>query len=257
MNLLRYKSESFLKKVFDDFVLEVVELKRNVGNSQWQRDNSIRNAGDFVIYGQKQLRSFIENFGISARNNNIGMEVINEVKYIMVSLCDEIFLHIDWDGKEIWEQKLLESALFDSHVSGIRFFENLENLFISHDPNKYDLAYIYLNCLGLGFLGKFRSHEDQGDIKFYKRKLYHLIYDRDPIIEDKEFKLNEEPYQHTVDHNNKYKLIDFGAWYAAFALVAFTLFVLSDIVWRQHTNTISEISKSIVETQESQRGSAD
>ena len=250
MSLPLYKSESFLKKVFDDFVLEVVDLKRNINNAQWQRDNNIRNSGDFVLYAQKSIRSFIENYGISARNNNISINVINEVKYVMVSICDEIFLHIDWEGKQIWEEKMLESSLFDSHIAGIKFFENLEGLFLSHDPSKYDLAYIYLNCLGLGFLGKFRNHENHGDIRFYKRKLYHLIYDRDPTIEDSEFKLSEEPYQHTIDQNNKYKLIDFGAWYAAFALVVFTLFVLSDIVWRQHTTAISEISKTIVESQE-------
>jgi len=40
----------------------------------------------------------------------------------MAAFADEVFIHMDWEGKRAWTSNLLESTLFHSHVAGERFF---------------------------------------------------------------------------------------------------------------------------------------
>src|SRR5206468_3507892 len=48
-----------------------------------------------------------------------------EIQYVMAAAADEVFLHLNWEGKDYWSANLLEEEIFHTHNAGERFFVNL------------------------------------------------------------------------------------------------------------------------------------
>jgi len=70
-----------------------------------------------------------------------------EAQYVMAAFADEIFIHLDWEGKRAWTSNLLETALFQTHVAGEAFFDKLDQLLRERDPAQKSLAGVYFAAL--------------------------------------------------------------------------------------------------------------
>ncbi|HEU5459777.1 MAG TPA: DotU family type IV/VI secretion system protein, partial [Pyrinomonadaceae bacterium] len=57
-----------------------------------------------------------------------------EAQYVMAAFADDVFIHLNWEGKRAWTSNLLETALFQSHVAGEVFFDKLDRLLRDRDP---------------------------------------------------------------------------------------------------------------------------
>ncbi len=57
-----------------------------------------------------------------------------EAQYVMAAFADDVFIHLDWEGRRAWTSNLLEATLFQSHVAGEMFFEKLDRLLRDRDP---------------------------------------------------------------------------------------------------------------------------
>ena len=75
----------------------------------------------------------------------------------MAALADEIFLYLDWPGREAWRANLLEFKLFQSYRAGEEIFRRIEALLRTRDPADSELAKIYLMAIALGFRGQPRG----------------------------------------------------------------------------------------------------
>lgn len=95
---------------------------------------------------------------------------IELAKYVLTALADEMLIFSKWSHAEEWKELSLEKELFDTNVSGERFFELLEKEGRS-DPSLAELFYI---CLCLGFQRK------KADVLKMKQNLYMLISSRLP-----------------------------------------------------------------------------
>ena len=102
----------------------------------------------------------------------MGMK-IDVIKYIATALADEIIIFSRWRHAEQWKTQSLEKEIFNTNVSGERFFELLEKEGRS-DPQLAELFYI---CLCLGFQRK------KADVLKMKENLYMLISSRLPDAE--------------------------------------------------------------------------
>src|SRR5580658_64213 len=81
----------------------------------------------------QQLVSLLERQSLEAgQGGAFAYEVYREAQYVMAALADEIFLHLDWEGRSRWT--LLESELFHSHAAGEVFFQRVEDLLRQRDP---------------------------------------------------------------------------------------------------------------------------
>jgi len=64
-----------------------------------------------------------------------------EAQYVMAAFADDIFIHLDWEGKRAWTSNLIESTLFQSHVAGELVFDKLDRCFaIRLDQNLGDFS---------------------------------------------------------------------------------------------------------------------
>lgn len=125
-----------------------------------------------AVIDPNQLRQTLESLlGESERQLRSGAvdnDFVNEVKYALVALADELALHSDWDHAEMWRQSLLELRHFNTSFAGAEFFDRIgrlrQRLSTTQDPGLREQLYgvleIYYTCLRMGFQGRYRGTRD-------------------------------------------------------------------------------------------------
>lgn len=82
----------------------------------------------------------------------IDYTLMQQVKYVMVALVDEVIMHSSWDGKAAWLGQPLQLYYFSEHLAGEGFFTRLDIL-RQNSIIHCDLLEVYYICLQLGFAG--------------------------------------------------------------------------------------------------------
>ena len=252
MNATQY-SDSFLLAQFREFYSEVVRLKRLVQAGTWafapediaKPEADDHQAGTAVW---QQLLTVLEQQELLAgrKGGEYGAVLYKDAQYVMAALADEIFLHLDWDGREAWNAHLLETKLFHSHSAGEHLFEKIEQLLLEPDPVFRDLAKVYLMALGLGFQGKFRGTDDAGQIDHQRRQLFAFMSHREPDILNASRHLFQETYSHSLDGGGARTLPDTRKWIALLVGVVLTLVVISSSLWRHLTMDLYNVINRIL-----------
>jgi type VI secretion system protein ImpK len=127
-----------------------------------------------IVAVQKKLISTIENvFEVISMKSRISPRKLDEARYIVTVLTDEIFINMRWDGAKFWRFSLLEKQMFNSEVAGERFFSLLDELLEDIGSVNQEIAFLYLMSLSLGFKGSYKDAENANEyISWYKDKLY-------------------------------------------------------------------------------------
>jgi type VI secretion system protein ImpK len=158
--------------------------------------------------------------------------IYRRAQYVMAALADEIFLYLDWPGREAWRTNLLEFKLFQSYRAGEEVFRRIEALLRTRDPADEELAKIYLMALALGFRGQLRGPEAQARIDWYRRELYTFLTHRDPGMPRDPHSLFPEAYQSTVESSGAGRRLSAARrWLLAGLLIALLWIVVAHRVW--------------------------
>ena len=170
-----------------------------------------------------------------------------EAQYVMAAFADEVFIHLDWEGRRAWTRNLLETALFQSHVSGEMFFEKLDRLLRDRDPADKSLAAVYLNALSLGFRGKYQGLNDHGKLRRYRHELFAFIF-RQPadLVNDSKIAFPDSYVQNLRKERNR-KMTNPRVWLAVLGVVVFAYLAVSHGVWLKLTSRIEQANQQITD----------
>ena len=172
-------------------------------------------------------------------------EDLGEALYAMCALADEILLNINWDGKKFWESHLLESAFFNTHISGELIFKRIDNLLLEGNALFVDLAEIYLKMLALGFTGKYRGELIAKEIDNYRDKLYLFITSSDSSAVINDMKLFDKEYNNVSMSTIQTFLPTRSPWNNYIISFLRIFFIFGILYWISDTkvifNRISEI----------------
>ena len=158
--------------------------------------------------------------------------IYRRAQYVMAALADEIFLYLDWPGREAWRTNLLEFKLFQTYRAGEEVFRRIEALLRTRDPADSELAKIYLMALALGFCGELRGPEARARIDGYRRELYTFLTHRDPGAPRELRSMFPEAYQSTVESAGAgRRLSPARRWLLAGLVLALLWIVVSHRVW--------------------------
>lgn len=251
-------SSSFLFAQFREFYREVARLKRTVAFappvSEPERvafasvggsptSTSLAYAGSTVAAGPavtgvwQQLLTLLERQALEAgQGGSFAYEVYREAQYVMAALADEVFLHLEWEGKSTWP--LLEARLFQTHVAGEEIFARLDRLLQRRDPFYLDLAAVYFMALSMGFQGKYRGLDNRECME-YRRQLFRMIYRRDPKLFTATGHLFPQAHQHTLDKMQVKRLPAQWTWLWLVGLVLVAWMGLSQYAWHSATSRIA------------------
>ena len=170
-----------------------------------------------------------------------------EAQYVMAAFADEIFIHLDWEGKRAWTSNLLETALFQSHVAGEMFFDKLDHLLRERDPAKKSLAAVYFAALSLGFRGKYHGLNDHGKLRRYRQELFSFVFRQPPDLMNETKVAFPDSYVKNLRKENRKKLTNPRVWLVVFALVLVAYVAGSHGVWLSLTSRLESVNKRIVE----------
>lgn len=160
------------------------------------------------------------------------LAIYRRAQYVMAALADEIFLYLDWPGREAWRANLLEFKLFQTYRAGEEVFRRIETLLRTRDPADSELAKIYLMALALGFRGELRGPEAQARIDWYRRELYTFLTHRDPGTPREPRSLFPEAYQSTFETSGAGRRLSAARrWLLAGLLLALLWIVAAHRVW--------------------------
>ncbi len=179
----------------------------------------------------------------------IGIELQREGLWVMAALADEIFVHMDWSGKDYWLSHLLETRLFRTQSAGETFFTRLEHLLERTDPAAEETASIYLMALALGFRGKYWGADDAGAIDAYRRKLFAFLVRRNPRLIADTKRLFPDAYRHTIQEGPVRRLPDPRRWLLIVAAVFVLWLVTSQAAWWTLTSDMIQRIEKITLTE--------
>ena len=172
-----------------------------------------------------------------------------EAQYVMAAFADDIFIHLDWEGKRAWTSNLLETTLFQSHVAGELFFDKLDRLLRERDPADRSLAAIYLSALSLGFRGKFHGLNDHGKLRRYRNELFSFVF-RQPADLTSDTKIAfPDSYVSNLRPEKRKKLTNPRVWLYVLGFVVITYLAASHGVWLSLTSRLERVNNQIVEVE--------
>ncbi|MBI1954667.1 MAG: DotU family type IV/VI secretion system protein, partial [Proteobacteria bacterium] len=199
---------------------------------------------------QRKLRLILEEQAMRSLKQvgDFAANHYKEAQYIMVALADEIFINLDWFGKEQWENTLLETQLYHTQIAGEQVFKRLESLLEANDPVRSDVAIIYLMTLGLGFRGKYRGLDDQQKISWYRHQLFQMIERRPSnLFNPGRPYLIKTCYDYTLKEPVGRGLPNIRKWIYVFASVLGLYCFISYIAWYKLIREMGEVVQYILD----------
>ena len=172
-----------------------------------------------------------------------------EAQYVMAAFADDIFIHLDWEGKRAWTSNLIESTLFQSHVAGELFFDKLDRLLRDRDPADRSLAAIYLSAISLGFRGKYHGLNDHGKLRRYRHELFTFVFRQPPDLTGDAKIAFPDSYVSNLRKEKRRKLTNPRVWLAVLAFVVVAYLAASHGVWLSLTSRLEHVNNQIVEVE--------
>jgi type VI secretion system protein ImpK len=238
--------EGFLVRQFRDFYREVIRLKGQVQRGEWVFGDADRpdGAGDGPDHGPSRgpsavwqtLLTVLERQALAARRGggDYASAVYREAQFVMVALADEIFLHLDWPGREAWQENLLESKLFQSHRAGEVAFERIDEILRNRQVLYIELASLYLMALALGFEGRYRGRPDgAAELASYRHKLFQFVFSREPELFRGRQRLIPQAYGNTIEVGGGKRLPYLKRWLWGFAALLLLWILVGHQTWTE------------------------
>lgn len=242
--------DAFLLAQFREFYREVIRLKRMLRSGTWET-GATTEAGEGSQVGLRvwqRLTSVLEQQALTAGRSvgAYGAELYKEAQYVMAALGDEIFIHLEWEGREAWRSNLIESRLFGTHAAGDVLFQRLEALLARRDPVWAEVAKVYLMALSLGFRGKYQGVDDGGQIDVYRRQLFTFIFQRKPELQTSARPLFQDAYQHTLVEGSGKRLPSAKPWVAVLCVLVAVFLVSSHALFNRVTAPLAKVANEFL-----------
>jgi type VI secretion system protein ImpK len=244
----------FLIDQLQEYYREVLRLRERVAKGTWVFEDGERaadpEAGASPSAVWRSLVALLDRQALDAGRSggDFAVEIYRRAQYAMAALGDEVFLHLDWLGREAWREHLIETRLFGSHRAGEELFERIEDLLRNSEVVYADLGRVYLMVLGLGFQGKFRGREDADrELAGYRRRLFRFVFGRDPEAVRGQERLIPQAYSVTLSEGAGGRLPHLKPWLWAIAVLLALWLAGSQLLWRRATRDLRPIVDEILD----------
>lgn len=241
----------FLIDKFRQFYGEVLRLRGRVREGSWafQGDGTVGGAAEepqeSPLGVWRKLVAVLEQQSLDAdrEGGEFGIQLYRLAQYAMAAMADEVFINLQWVGRNDWREHLLEAKFFGTHRAGNELFDRIDALLKERDTLYGELARVYLMVLALGFEGKYRDHpEGQKRIEAYRRRLFGFVYAREPRVLQGGDRVMPQAYSVTLDGAAVSKLPYLKPWIWTIVLVIVVWIAGAHLIWR---NAVSHIEKNV------------
>ncbi len=243
----------FVTEKFQQFQAELTRLQERAQEGSMAFDSDapadVRGAALSASAAWRRILNVLERQEQDAvrQGGDLGLELYKRAQYAMAAFADEVFLNLDWAGREAWRQNLVEAKLFGTHRAGEELFERIDELLRDRDSGHTEIARIYLSVLALGFQGRYRGRPDaEQEIEVIRRRLYRFIFGRDPRVVRGREAVAPQAYLGTVERP-RVELPHLKPWIWAIALVVLVWAVGQHLIWERTMTEIDPLVTRILE----------
>jgi len=243
--------QSFLIKFFEAFYDETCRQRQRALIARHRPDISQSEEGDATFSLVESIADDLkavldaQHADVLRHGGDYALTLYREVQYAMVALADELFLSVPWSGQKLWEVNILEQRIFNSHVAGEIIFEKIEQALRNKDPERADIAVVYLYVLGLGFKGKYADDPEQIDA--LKKRLFLFINHSQQRILSPDYVLFPQTYEALLENGEVRQLPNPRVWHGVLFIVIFGALLLSYSFWFSATNEIHAVAQKIIQ----------
>jgi type VI secretion system protein ImpK len=160
------------------------------------------------------------------------IEAYEQALYVMAALTDELFiLDIDWPGHDAWMDTLVEYRIFRSRNAGVRVFEMADALLAEPaiDRLQADVAAVIVLALRLGFKGRYRGGQGEGELRRLRARLFRVVErEHDSGLQPPTF---PQASGQTQSGGTPKRLAPLSPWYVGAAIALLVYLLLSSVVW--------------------------
>jgi type VI secretion system protein ImpK len=250
-------SKSLLHKQFHEFYNEIIQQKKRIlernNNSNSTIEGNVEEHSEAQIHDNVTHPVFISLLNVlnkqviqtRAHSGEYGIKYYKEAQFAMAGLADEIFLNLNWEGKDAWKSSLLEFKLFGTNAAGELFFRKLDHLLKNRDLSDIELAAIFFLCLSLGFKGKYRDTDQESQLDYYRNQLFIFIFQENPELLTDSKCLFPDSYSSTLVEGAGKKLPYLRWWISGIILLLIVFVFTSHFAWNHLTADIVELIEQI------------
>lgn len=251
----------FLIDKFQQFHAELVRLKTRVAAGAWVFPSDESSFGESAARESptavwRRLSSLLERQALEAgsQGGDFAVELYRRAQYAMAALADEVFLHVDWVGRDSWREHLLEAKFFGTQRAGEELFERIEELLRDRESLFAELGRIYLIVLGLGFQGRYRGRPDAEEtIAIYRRRLFRFVFNHDPQTLRGNQYVVPQAYAATLDEAVTTELPYLRPWFWAMAAAVLLWLGGTFAIWRYSTSALTPSIARIYAVEQKER----
>ncbi len=251
-------SRRVLASAFREFYAQLSDLGAEIEADPWHFTKRAEEALEdrsaarekAVARARNRLRTFLQRQAVdlARRLGPEGADRLDEAQYVMAALADEIFVNLEWEGREAWAHSLLETHMFGSHISGERLFQRAEELLRNADETDWDLAYIYLSAISLGFLGRYRGASDDGALQSLRRRLFTFVTRGRSTLADDTEPLFPQAVEHNLVSTGGLRLPPVRRWATILVVLVAVYLVASHLVWLDVSSGLREVTQQVART---------
>lgn len=233
----------FVTEKFQQFHTELLRLQERLreGHAFDDTPADARGAALSASAAWRRILNVLERQEQEAirHGGDLGLELYKRAQYAMAALADEVFLNLDWPGRDAWRQNLVEAKLYGSHRAGEELFERIDDLLRDRDSGHNEIARVYLSVLALGFQGKYRGRADaESELEVIRRRLYRFIFGRDPKVVRGREAVAPQAYMGTIERP-RVELPHLKPWIWAIVLIVVVFAATQHVIWIQLKSEVS------------------
>lgn len=229
------EQRSFFVDSFEEFHQILFEYRKQILESTlFLNVESIEDKNRIIADIQRKIIVFIRDktSQVFKKSGLIGEKVFTEIGYIMASLADEIFLSLQWEGKQYWQNNLIERKIFNTANSGESIFNRIDMILKDNSADAQELSLIYFYTLALGFKGAWKYlAECNIKINELKSKLYYKIYYKDSTFFKEKLNLFPEAYKSILNDSKEIKTSSFMIWQLITVGLIAIYIICIELIW--------------------------
>jgi len=167
---------------------------------------------------------------------------LDDIRYALVVLADEMLLAADWPGRRAWLHEPLELRLYGTQKAGEEIFTRMDALLRGDGGDRPHLALSYLLLLSLGFRGSQSAPAGRERLAHLRGRLFQALARRTPeaarLLDNT---ITPEAYRNVLGETRARQMPYLRPWLAAGTVGGMVYLTVAWVLWRTATAPILDL----------------